>query len=207
MPEGNPRLDMLKRASYAGSKSAEEDLKSLIVSLESELQANKNLRIEEARSGSAVTDNLILSEVIKQTPNRFDDNLEHLSQELLIPVFEIGAASDEVITIDDDEDGGGAGAAIEEIIEDNRAAAEEIIEDNRAAAEETIEDNRAAARGNGRDHGAPGPQHHDDGILDDGEDPEIQNFQEDNRDARGASGSMGHEPQNLDWSNTADEGE
>ena len=196
MPEGNPRLDMLKRASYAGSKSAEEDLKSLIVSLESELQANKNLRIEEARSGSAVTDNLILSEVIKQTPNRFDDNLEHLSQELLIPVFEIGAASDDVITIDDDEDGGGAGAAIEE-----------IIEDNRAAAEETIEDNRAAARGNGRDHGAPGPQHHDDGILDDGEDPEVQNFQEDNRDARGASGSMGHEPQNLDWSNTADEGE
>ena len=196
MPEGNPRLDMLKRASYAGSKSAEEDLKSLIVSLESELQANKNLRIEEARSGSAVTDNLILSEVIKQTPNRFDDNLEHLSQELLIPVFEIGAASDEVITIDDDEDGGGAGAAIEE-----------IIEDNRAAAEETIEDNRAAARGNSRDHGAPGLQHHDDGILDDGEDPEIQNFQEDNRDARGASGSMGHEPQNLDWSNTADEGE
>ena len=196
MPEGNPRLDMLKRASYAGSKSAEEDLKSLIVSLESELQANKNLRIEEARSGSAVTDNLILSEVIKQTPNRFDDNLEHLSQELLIPVFEIGAASDEVITIDDDEDGSGAGAAIEE-----------IIEDNRAGAEGTIEDNRAAARGNGRDHGAPGPQHHDDGILDDGEDPEVQNFQEDNRDARGASGSMGHEPQNLDWSNTADEGE
>ena len=65
----------------------------------------------------------------------------------------------------------------------------------------------SAARGNGRDHGAPGPQHHDDGILDDGEDPEVQNFQEDNRDARGASGSVGHEPQNLDWSNTADEGE
>ena len=119
-------------------------------------------------------------------------------------MFEIGAASDDVITIDSDEDASGAGAAVEEIIEDNPAAAEEIIENNRAAAEGTIEDNRAAARGNGRDHGDQGLQHHDDGLPDDGEDPEIQ---EDNRDARGASGGMGPEPQNLDWSNTANEGE
>ena len=70
MPEGNRKLDMLQGASYAGSKQAEDALKSHISRLEDVIKNNRLLRLEDSRSGSAVTDHLVLSEVSDDThPN------------------------------------------------------------------------------------------------------------------------------------------